>query len=56
MKFDMLTMLWVVIDHDLFDDFWKCLRLVLMQVLLLTSMSFCLPYFDPNGSCNDDSD
>ena len=45
MKFYMLTMLGVRIDHDLFGDFWKCLSWLLMQVFLLTSMSSHLPCF-----------
>jgi hypothetical protein len=40
LKFYMHVLLWIMFDHELFGDFWKCLSLLLMQVLLLTSMSF----------------
>jgi hypothetical protein len=56
MKFDMLTMLDVRIECELSDDFWKYLGWLLMQVILLTSLSLHLPYFDFKCSWNDDSD
>ena len=46
MKFYMPTMLGVRIGHNLFGDFWKCLSWLLMQVILLTSLSYPLPCFD----------
>ena len=55
MKFDMLAMLDVRIECDLFDDFWECLGWLLMQVILLTSLSFHLPYFDFKCSWNDNN-
>ena len=55
MKFDMLAMIDVRIECDLFDNFWKSLSWLLMQVILLTFLCFHLPYFDFKCSWNDNN-
>jgi hypothetical protein len=56
LKFGMPIMLWMMFDHDLFEEFLKCLWLDLSWVILLTSLRFYLPCFDLICLWNDDDE
>ena len=46
LKFGMLIMLWMMFDHELFEDLLKCLWLVLSWIILLTSLRFYMTCLD----------